>query len=1053
MAEMFRLITPITYWILIVLWSFILWFYVKKMWDSETKQLFYVLVIILAIDAFRTLFESVYFGLWYTSLSGLIPLQIGSFLTRPELVIVPKIINVGAAIAIIVLLLKRWLPREEQEQKKLGTALHESEEEFRAFFENNPVSSWLEDFSEVKKRFDVLREAGISDITSYLDEYPEEIGKLSKVIKIKDVNQATLDLHKAENKEQLYQGLETTFTPESFEAFRKEIVDLWNGKVQNSYDGVVKTLDGEFRYVQVSYKILPGYEKTFLKVIISIVDNTQKWVAEQKLLESEASLRDAQRIANIGNWWLDLQTGAVEMSDEMLNLIGVKDKREIVNVTSHEKYYTPESWRQFTQVLETAKNKGTSYEIEMEFSDKDAKFRHAVARGEAIHGESSTIIGLKGTLQDITVQKQTDMALQKNYHLLERITDNMFDLVSLSDLEGRFTFVGKSHERILGYTTSELIGKNVIEFVHPDDFSHTGGKLESVLRTGGPITAQFRYKHKEGNYFWFETVGELLRDENNAPDQIIFSTRDITERKKAEEILKENEQRYKSAQRMGNVGNWEYDLVTEKFWGSDQTKRIYGFDPLSDKFTTDEVENRIPDRERVHQALVDLIEKNTPYNLEFDIHPITGPKTRTIRSIAEVLKDDSGAPLKVTGVIQDITDQQKAFQEKEKLERRLRQGQKMESIGTLAGGIAHDFNNILSSVLGFTELALDTLDKDAPIKEDLQEVYAAGLRAKDLVHQILTFARQSDEEMKPVQVDYIISEVLKFIRSSTPTSIDIKQHLESQSFIMGSATQLHQIMMNLCTNGAHAMEDTGGILEITLKDTTLDSASGKGMANDRNYLEIKVSDTGIGIEPHVIEKIFEPYFTTKKPGEGTGMGLAMVHGIVESFGGKIIVASKVGRGTAFTIYFPICKSSKTELTDVSEELPKGQERILFVDDEVQIAKIGSRILDQLGYSVTSMGSSIEALELFQRSPNDFDLVISDVTMPGMTGDDLAIKLMQIRPDIPVILLTGYSKKLSEEKALEIGVKAFAAKPIVKAVLATTVRKVLDDVKRSNLEEP
>ena len=415
---------------------------------------------------------------------------------------------------------------------------------------------------------------------------------------------------------------------------------------------------------------------------------------------------------------------------------------------------------------------------------------------------------------------------------------------------------------------------------------------------------------------------------------------------------------------------------------------------------------------------------------------------------ASAIRDGEGNILQRNSIWRDISKQKSKEQENEKLEIQLCQAHKMESIGTLAAGIAHDFNNILSAVIGFTELALNAVEKETPIQEDLQEVYKAGLRAKDLVRQISSFARQSSEELKLIRIDTIIKEVLNFIRSSIPTTIEIKQNIVSDSLIMGNSTQLHRIMMNLCTNAAHAMENKGGALEIILKDITIDRVPMRGNSHLKsgNYIEIKVSDTGDGIAPQIIDKIFEPYFTTKGPGEGTGMGLAMVHGIVETYGGKIFVESKLGKGTIFTIYLPVAREGKAHQQYKVKELPTGQERILFVDDEAQIAKMASRMLGQLGYSVTTRTSSVDALEVFKAKPSDFDLVISDVTMPKMTGDQLAKELLEIRPDIPVILCTGYSKRLSEEKSSEIGIKAFAHKPIVKEDLATTVRRVLDKAK-------
>ena len=294
------------------------------------------------------------------------------------------------------------------------------------------------------------------------------------------------------------------------------------------------------------------------------------------------------------------------------------------------------------------------------------------------------------------------------------------------------------------------------------------------------------------------------------------------------------------------------------------------------------------------------------------------------------------------------------------------------------------------------------------------------------------------------KVHSIIKEVLKLIRSFTPTTIEIKHSIESESRIMGNASQIHQILMNLCTNAIHAMEN-GGVLEIELKDIIVErDIRRKDMDLEvGDYVELRVSDTGTGIDPEILEKIFEPYFTTKGPAEGTGMGLSMVHGIVASYSGKMTVDSTLGKGSTFTIYLPVTEEQSLDRPYEFDTLPGGTERILFVDDEDMIAKMGRRMLESLGYSVTALTKSLEALDLFKSKPNDFDLVITDMTMPNMTGDKLALELMNIRSDIPVILCTGYSKIMSDETASKIGIKAFIYKPTEHADLAKTVRKVLD----------
>ena len=406
--------------------------------------------------------------------------------------------------------------------------------------------------------------------------------------------------------------------------------------------------------------------------------------------------------------------------------------------------------------------------------------------------------------------------------------------------------------------------------------------------------------------------------------------------------------------------------------------------------------------------------------------------------------DDSGKVIESRSVLIDIS-------ERKKMELQLRQAQKMEAVGNLAGGIAHDFNNILSAVIGFTELVLEKVTPGSTMDGDLREVYSAGLRAKELVSQILTFARQHDEVTRPMQMSIIIKEALKFLRSTIPTSITIEQNIESDSLIMGDPTQVHQIIMNLCTNAAHAMEESGGVLMVSLQDVTVDTSSllFKEGIKIGDYVELKVSDTGTGIAPKVISSIFEPYYSTKAIGKGTGLGLAVVQGIVEKSCGKITVESRKGEGTVFNVYLPITERPEVDQVIDQEVVVKGTERILFVDDEDSIVKMGCRVLGSLGYVVTPSTSSIEALALFTSHPGDFDLVITDMTMPNMTGDLFAAKLKTIRPDISVILCTGYSNRISEATISELGINALVNKPFVKNDLAKEVRKVLDDAQSSS----
>ncbi|MEJ2655714.1 MAG: response regulator, partial [Desulfobacterales bacterium] len=381
------------------------------------------------------------------------------------------------------------------------------------------------------------------------------------------------------------------------------------------------------------------------------------------------------------------------------------------------------------------------------------------------------------------------------------------------------------------------------------------------------------------------------------------------------------------------------------------------------------------------------------------------------------------------------------------LEAQLLQAQKMESIGTLTGGIAHDFNNLLNIILGNTEMAMEDCPASHPAKHNLSEIRIASLRARDVVKQLLSFSRKIDPKQEPVKLAELVKDTLKFLRATIPTNIEIRKNIpdDVDDAILADSTKINQVMINLFTNAAHAMEDTGGVIITGIENIYLDQIQAHGYPDlsPGNYVKLTVSDTGPGIGADIKDRIFDPYFTTKEVGKGTGIGLSVVHGIVKSYNGAITVNSEAGTGSTFSILFPVTKEKAVAETETEEELPTGNERILMVDDEASIVEIGRQRLERLGYHVTAMTDSLKALELFRSAPDQFDLVITDMTMPHITGDHLVKEILKIRPDMPTILCTGFSERIDEEKAKKIGVRQYIEKPFDKYNLSILVRQTLD----------
>ncbi|MBU2549528.1 MAG: response regulator [Proteobacteria bacterium] len=414
--------------------------------------------------------------------------------------------------------------------------------------------------------------------------------------------------------------------------------------------------------------------------------------------------------------------------------------------------------------------------------------------------------------------------------------------------------------------------------------------------------------------------------------------------------------------------------------------------------------------------------------------------------VASFLRDNRGRAVGILGVTRDIDERKRAEENRERLETQLRQAQKMEAVGTLAGGIAHDFNNILAAIIGYTELTRLDLPKDSPALRNLEQILKGAARARDLIKQILTFTRQAEQARVPLDLARIAREGLAFLRASLPATVEIRQDLpDGPGMVLADPTQMHQVLINLCTNAAHAMRETGGVLEVSLSRERLGGSLAIGLIDLTPgwYLNLTVRDTGGGIPPEHLERIFDPFFTTKGPGEGTGMGLAVVHGIVRGHGGQVVVDSEPGRGSAFMVYLPLLEGETVGAEEGDVEAVGGDERILMVDDEESLVRIGREMLEHLGYQVRITTSPMEALDLFRSDPSAFDLLLTDQTMPRMTGVELARAAMGIRPDLPVILTTGYSETVSADQARRMGIREFVFKPLALADLARTIRGVLD----------
>ena len=680
------------------------------------------------------------------------------------------------------------------------------------------------------------------------------------------------------------------------------------------------------------------------------------------------------------------------------------------------------------------------------------KGAYVFATGAPLFDTHGNRVGAIESIRDITDRKLAEEALKESQQRLADIIDFLPDATLVIDREGRVIAWNKAIEEMTGVKAEDMLGKGDYEYAIPFYGERRPILIDLVLKPQEETEARYVIADRKdavlageaympalrGGGVYLLGKASILRDSRGHIVGAIESIRDLTERKRVEEALARAEEKYRSIFENAIEGIYQTTVEGRFISVNPAFARMLGYD------SPDEVLNTITDISR--QIYVNPEDRSELMKLIEGwrvVHEFETQFFRKDKSIAWVtlnvrtVLDKDGGVSHIEGTAEDITD-------RKGLESRLFRAQKMEAIGTLAGGIAHDFNNILSAIIGYTEMTKGRLQQ-TELRGYLEQVLKACDRAKNLVGQILTFSRSVEHEIRPIDLAPLTNEALKLLRATLPSTIEIRHITASDALtVLADPTQIHQVLINLCTNAAHAMRERGGILEVRLEnvDITSNIAGFRSDMTSGSYVKLTVTDTGTGIPPEMVHRIFDPFFTTKKQGEGTGLGLSVVYGVVSGCGGTITVQSNPGTGSAFTVYLPAIVCDATTEEELLDTIPRGKERILFIDDEEILAEMGRDMLEDLGYTVTAVTDSLSAWKIFRAQPDQFDLVITDMTMPGMTGVELAKEMLKIRPKIPIILCTGYSELITEEKAKKIGIQGFAFKPLTIKILTQLISQVL-----------
>ncbi|MCB2228750.1 MAG: PAS domain S-box protein [Desulfarculaceae bacterium] len=656
--------------------------------------------------------------------------------------------------------------------------------------------------------------------------------------------------------------------------------------------------------------------------------------------------------------------------------------------------------------------------------------------------------------QEVAVRRRAQKALTESEKLYRLVTENVSDAIWVLDLATlRLSYVSPSAQHTLGYSPEEMRGLKLEQLLAPDSLRLAMDTLgEELAQDDGPVPRhrsrllELQHLCKDGSYIWAEVPVRFMRDENGKPAGVLGVSRDITARKLAQEALERSERRYRDL--FDSISDIIYtqDLEGRFLSVNRATAELFGYAPeeLVGKKGSDFM---LPEHRRSFEEryLTKMIQDGEMAGTSqyLDSHG----ERRYIEYRSALVRPEDGEPY-ISGMGRDVTERIQARREVRQLQTQLLQSQKMEAVGTLAGGIAHDFNNILAVMIGYTELVLDDMENDSRHRPQLEQVVRAGERATNLVRQILTFSRVKDGNRNSLVLQDLVAEELELLRPSLPGRIELETELEAPgAAVMADATQVRQVLLNLVTNASQAMEQNGGKLTVGLRRVSMSAvrAAVEGGLEPGEYLRLEVRDTGPGMSPQVCRRVFEPFFTTKEVDQGSGLGLAVVHGILKAHHGAVTARSQPGKGAAFTVYLPSFSpegQAPQAEAPAQQSQPGGGESILLVDDVPQLLAVASLRLSRLGYRVKTAGSGEEALSVFSAAPQNFDLLMTDLTMPGISGEELARRVGGIAPELPVIIVTGYGHELDTRNAPP-NVKQVIGKPASLDELAQVVRTALD----------